>query len=263
MTKSQKISLAVLILLLVSGIVVYFFVIWPSWDFQNNITSFVTFIATLIGFSVTIYQLGETERSIRESIQKPALEIDILSESEKPGSYSSTKTHELNLQPLSNPFPNLVGTSCAIRITNSGERTASRIYFTFIFRRKGNPTSDNARLNVSYNEKAQILKPAYYSYDVRKGLCHRIGHKPVAIRVKMTFFAVIEAASGSMCLKKRNKVYNRDIKPVNDSKNYLTVIFPSDTCQEVCFFSLVSREIDEDQSAVPLIYFIPSSLHNP
>lgn len=165
MTRSQKIAFIVLIALLAVGTFLHWFISWPSTDSRDTAFSYWALVATLVGFAATVYQLGETERSIQEGNQKPALQIEVLppkTQPEKAGRYGRERTHQLALYP-SNHDGSIIETHCALRITNTGDKAASRIYLTYDFRPKRVPGDDKREggLKVEYDKEHKPLHVIY------------------------------------------------------------------------------------------------------
>jgi hypothetical protein len=156
MTRSQKIAFIVLIALLAVGTFLHWFISWPSTDSRDTAFSYLALVATLVGFAATVYQLRETERSIQESNQKPAIQIQVLPPSEDVGGYSSEETHQLAFY-RSNRDDSTLEARCAFRVTNTGDRAASQIYLTFVFRPMGWSADDprGGGLTVEYDTNRQ------------------------------------------------------------------------------------------------------------
>jgi hypothetical protein len=149
MTRSQWMAFGALLLLLVVGTAIHWFIPWSGPSIQANAISYLVFVATLVGFAATIYQLQETERSIQESAEKPALELEVLPAEGEPGMYSSTATHELELRPLDDDGSR-IGARFALGISNHGRKTASRVFLTFVFQ-------SSERSSDSATEKLTVL----------------------------------------------------------------------------------------------------------
>ena len=157
---------------MLTAIGTYVFLLVPSSvaDTQSRVAGYIAFIATLVGFIFTIIQL---EREIQQSREKPTLNLEILPYT-GPNSYASEKCDKLAFYPLSQNRSRL-GAKCALRITNTGDRAASRIYLTFDFRRqqrvKNEPTS---KVNVIYEEESVFSKDLLVYADAYQ----RYGYMP-------------------------------------------------------------------------------------
>lgn len=162
------------VVFLVAGVLAYWVVPWASVDLQDTTRSFIGFLVTLFGFIVTIYRLRATEISILKSIQKPALQLEILPSSgrpeEHPGRYAGKKIEE-NTRLLLYPVEgSTVGTRIALRIQNVGDKAASRVWLTFVFKRKGMPKAKEiGKLDIYYHEGQQNYRSQvkYWDYDLR------------------------------------------------------------------------------------------------
>jgi hypothetical protein len=171
MTRNQRIALAILAVLLMAGIMVHWLfpwrwlpssitrIPWSSADLQDYTISFLSLLATLIGFAVAVYQLGETERAIHESNQKPALQLEVLPPTETLGIYPDQVTHKLDLHKNDK---STLETHCALKIRSSGTKAASRIYLTFTFKRREILTNEpESKLRVDLVESQDLPKTAY------------------------------------------------------------------------------------------------------
>ena len=129
----------------------------------------MTFLLAILGFSATIYQLRETEIAVRESQQKPILELGVLAANDVPGNYKNVHAHEITLRNLANSRGK-IGATLGLRITNSGTKAASKLWFTFVFKRK---TIDDrnkiGKLDVRFFPEKQNAKTQveYFDYDMR------------------------------------------------------------------------------------------------
>ena len=168
MTRKQKIGILIFLLLLAGGTSAHW-LIFPSADLKNTTISYVNFLATIVGFFITIYQLRETERAIEESLEKPQLEIELLSANQV-GTYSSEASNIVNLYPVVNQT-GFLGTHLGLRIVNKGNKAASRIYLTFVFLPKGAKSNDStSKVNVLFDQsKAGETQIVYADSDVRNG----------------------------------------------------------------------------------------------
>jgi hypothetical protein len=168
MTKKQFLGILVFLLLLAGGTVAH----WATFQnssLQTTLISYLMFLATIVGFSITVYQLRETERSIEESLEKPQLEIELVSAS-KVGLYSSEADNNVYFYPIVDK-PNYLGAHVGLRIINKGNKAASKIYLTFVFLLKGAKEDDtSSKLNVIFDQAnlgdSQII---YSDSDVRNG----------------------------------------------------------------------------------------------
>jgi hypothetical protein len=153
MTRVQWTVLIATTIGFIGGTLIYWFVPWSGTEIRDNATSYVAFLIALVGFGILIYQLKETEQSIQENLRMPALELQVLSLKSSHGLYSSAETNQLVLCPDGSDVSKF-WSSCAFRITNTGNKTASRIYFTFVFTHKGARSDDIVNgLSVAYNSK--------------------------------------------------------------------------------------------------------------
>ena len=133
-------------------------------DNKSTLLNYIILIMTLVGFSMTLYQLRETELSIRESIEKPHLLLEVAASTGVPGEYYSQATGQLQFRRVDGER---CGTNCVVKITNTGNKAASNIYLSFILRPAD--TSKISNLKVLYNG-SQFVKPVYVDCDVRNGV---------------------------------------------------------------------------------------------
>ena len=168
MTTKQKFGVLVFLLLLAGGTSAHW-LIFPNADLKNTTISYVNFLATVVGFFITIYQLRETERAIEENFEKPQLEIELLPANQV-GIYSSEANNIVSLYPVANKT-GYFGTHLGLRIVNKGNKAASRIYLTFVFLPKGAKGDDvTSKINVLFDQsKAGETQIVYADSDVRNG----------------------------------------------------------------------------------------------
>jgi hypothetical protein len=155
-------------LFLVLITIVFWFIPWPNADILSKIANYMTFVLTILGFSMTIYQLRETEIAIRESQEKPRLQLEILESKDAPGSYGSEKTHDITLKKIIDQ-KGKVGATLGLRITNSGTKAASKLWFTFLFKRKEKDELEAVgKLDIYIPEKLSFPSQIeYFDYYVR------------------------------------------------------------------------------------------------
>jgi hypothetical protein len=160
------------ILFLLIGTLSYWIIPWPNTDFGNKMISYIGFLLTLVGFTITVYQLRATEIAILESNQKPALQLEVLAPpgrpSESPTLYTGDPTNQVLLYPLEEDL--IIGTRIALRIQNIGNKTASHIWLTFLFKRKDMPKKQEiGKLDIYYDLESQgyTSQVTYYDYDQR------------------------------------------------------------------------------------------------
>src|SRR5512141_2797894 len=109
---------------LVVGTVIFWIIPWKDVEFSKKVIEYMTFLITILGFSATIYQLHETEIAVRESQEKPRLELEVLAPARtKNDNYQSRPVNALGLHKL-NRSGRKVGTTFALRIKNTGKVTA-------------------------------------------------------------------------------------------------------------------------------------------
>lgn len=160
------------IIFLIIGTLSYWIIPWPNTDFENKIISYIGFLLTLVGFTITVYQLRATEIAILESNQKPALQLEILVPPGKPSRsstvYTGNPTNQVILYPLKEN--SVIGTRIALRIQNVGNKAASHIWLTFLFKRKNMPKNQEiGKLDINYDKTSQgyTNQITYYDYDQR------------------------------------------------------------------------------------------------
>lgn len=146
----------------------FWFIPWSSDDAFDKALNYSAFFLAIIGLSATIYQLRETEIAIRESQEKPRLELEVLEAGATAGSYGSEKTYQITLKKIAK---GKLGATLGLRITNSGTKAASRLWFTFLFKRKGFDDGPGSigKIDVLFDPKKQSFTThvKYFDYDVR------------------------------------------------------------------------------------------------
>jgi hypothetical protein len=158
------------IILFILGTVIYWVIPWSDVAFSSRLFGYLAFVTTIVGFGATIYQLRETEIAVRESQEKPRLELEILAPAKsKYDNYASKPVHALGLHPLGGS-EDKIGTTFAVRIRNTGKATASHIWLTFLVQRRGlEGKAKIGKLDLTYDEAEQRYRnqAEYFDYDVR------------------------------------------------------------------------------------------------
>ena len=150
----------IVLVLLGIGTLAYWIIPWPSDEVCARGLSFLSFVAVLAGFSFTIYQLGATERAIREANKEPALLLEVLQHLRESDGYESKDCDHLSFTPDSSD-PNRVAVRCALRIRNDGTRAGSGICISFVLKHRhsqGYPET----IRVGYKSDEQSYERARY-----------------------------------------------------------------------------------------------------
>jgi hypothetical protein len=165
MSRKQGFAFAMLVVILAAGTIAHWFIPQANNYWQGTAISYISLLATLLGFGAVVYQLRETERAIQEGTEQPALRLEVLEFVAAPNQYAGQGTNRLALYPARDN-PSIIGVHCAFRIVNEGSKPASHLYLTFDFRRQESNRTVNessSRVNVYYNKKEQNYVRAAYA----------------------------------------------------------------------------------------------------
>jgi hypothetical protein len=129
----------------------------------NRLAVFLLFLVVAAGFALAASRLSTGSGPV------PALRLEVLPALDTPGAYKNEKTNRLDL--VSDDQGSVYRTRCALRIENTGDRSASGLFLTFYFRNRAAQGDESvSRLVVDYNrEKQHHAQSAQCDVDVRGG----------------------------------------------------------------------------------------------